>query len=104
MSDWRFKKQQRAQERRRERQAVMERFRLVTEAQAGRRPMRGTGTSGTDLFRFERSGWCESVEDERKGRLFCRDCGAEIQHVETPKGWQARNPDGIPHALTCGEE
>lgn len=31
----------------------------------------------------------------------CRKCGAEVSHVQVGTKWQTRDPDGLPHRLTC---
>ena len=63
----------------------------------------GSGISGRALFRYQRSGWCESVDDARKGKVVCKLCDIEVDQVETSPGvWSNRNPDtGFPHELTC---
>ena len=73
---------------------------------AARRPGHGTGTGIDDIWHPEaHQTEGESVDDPRRGKVCCRDCGQEIQLVELDNGkWQARNDDGLPHALTCGSD
>lgn len=68
-----------------------------------RRPLKGTGSDGSDLFdRSEkRYGPSYCVEDERRGKCYCKACGAEIDTVQVGEQWQQRNLDGMPHKLTC---
>lgn len=56
-----------------------------------------------DLWRWQRSSWCESVEDERTGHEYCASCGAEVCLVQVGPRWFSRDPEsGLPHRLTCG--
>lgn len=62
----------------------------------------GTGTSARDLHRQVITKPAERVKDERRGKTLCSKCHQEVVHVHVEGfGWQARNPDGIPHTLTC---
>lgn len=67
----------------------------------GARPGHGTGTDGGDLFQPKGDPVAESVPDERRERLFCKKCGKEVQHVQVGDRWVVRDPDNIPHVLTC---
>jgi hypothetical protein len=72
---------------------------------ASRAPMRGTGCGDEDIWnpppnRLD----AESVEDERRGRMFCAKCGDEVKHVQLGESVSVRSLDGIPHLLTCEGE
>ena len=70
---------------------------------AGVRPGRGTGTSGADLFQWQRPSEARSVADDRKGKLLCGKCKAEVAHLETSPGvWSTRDREtGFVHEMTC---
>lgn len=65
-----------------------------------RLPSRGLsvskGTGASDLWNPQGSGWCESVNDNRKGKTFCL-CGEEVQL----QGRESLNLDGSLHSETC---
>ena len=68
---------------------------------ASKRPGRGTGTDGSDLYQYQRPSMVTRPEDDRKGKTFCEKCKAEVTHVEVQGKWYVRDPDGTPHALSC---
>lgn len=70
---------------------------------AGRRPGRGTGTSGRDLFRWQRPSEVRAVTDGREGQVLCKKCEIPVMPVEAPLGvWTNRDPaTNLPHGLTC---
>ncbi len=66
---------------------------------------RSDGVGIGDVWLSRPNGEAERVNDERKGRMYCRDCGLEIRTVPSGDGgWQARGLDGLPHILTCEAE
>jgi len=69
--------------------------------------MKGMGTCAQDLWDpAGRHSTTVSLldDDERVGKTFCSSCGAEVEHVQVDGRWHVRNPDNLPHALSCGEE
>lgn len=73
-----------------------------TAKASSRRPGRGTGVSGDDLWQPSARTGAYVPDDDRLGKLLCKDCGEEVVHVEVDGKWQVRNPeDNLPHALTC---
>jgi len=71
----------------------------------GRRPGRGTGICGDDLWQPTARTGAYVPDDDRQGKMFCKACGEEVTHVEVEGKWHTRNPDNLPHILTCtGDE
>lgn len=69
---------------------------------SARRPGRGTGTDGSDLFEWQRPGEVVKVEDDRKGMVLCRKCKQPVTQVEDDGFWTNRDLEtGFPHELTC---
>lgn len=81
---------------------TVERNARAIDRAARRRPGRGTGTSADDLWQPTAQADAYSPEDERVGKVFCKDCGSEVRHVEVDGTWHVRNADDdLPHALSC---
>lgn len=72
--------------------------------QAGR-PGRGAGTSISDVWHpDEHKSEAKSIDDDRRNRTVCKDCGQDVMLLQHDGKWYTRNLDGLPHALTCGDE
>lgn len=67
--------------------------------------MCGTGCSDEDVWNPPPKR-CDamSVEDERRGKMYCVKCGDEIEHVQLDDVVSIRSLDGFPHVLTCEGE
>ena len=84
-------------------------YRMIAaiDKQSSRRPLKGTGANGHDLWNphdYRSVAVSLLDDDERVGKTFCSSCGAEVAHVQVDGRWHVRNPDNLPHALSCGEE